>query len=513
METDAGAAEAQAPPKGAETKRRTGLRRPAVAVLAGAAVLVAGVAGALTFVAGGGAEGPPPTPGPVGRAMAAVGAVGAGVPASAGDLTALIGDRERWLRKNPGDDSSWAVLGSAYLERGRSRADSADYPRAERALRRSLAARPGASGNLDALVGLAALAQARGDYRGAKKWGETVRAKSPRRWTAYPVLIDAYGRLGDQKAATAAVEKLRGLRSGARVQQLAAQVYRDRGWREDAAATLSDATARAGAPAERVAGLHRLGELAWERGEPEVALRYYESALHTDRGHAGARAGQARALAALGRPGDAEREYRAVLAAAPGAGYALEYGELLESLGRVAEAREQYVLVRAHVALEQRRGVGPDELLLGLLDADHGDPEAAVRRLSAEWKRHPGAEVADALGWALHRDGDGKTALKWARKATDQGVRSALYLYHLGAIERGLGEYGAARRHLEEALRVNPGFSPLLAARAREALNALGEPPSGGPRDVYGDRATGARPVPGAVARKVPGAAKPGGGR
>ncbi|HET6857150.1 MAG TPA: tetratricopeptide repeat protein, partial [Streptomyces sp.] len=478
---------------GAGTKRRA-----AVAAVVGAAVLVAGAAGLFSFMAGDGDDGPPPAPGPVGRAMAAAGSVGAGVPASAGDLTALIGDREKWLRENPGDDHSWAVLGSAYLERGRSRADSADYPRAERALRRSLAARPAAGGNLDALVGLAALAQARGDFRGAKKWGETVRAKSPKRWTAYPVLIDAYGRLGDRKAAVEAVETLQELRSGARVQQLAAQVYRDRGWREDAAATLSDATARSGAPAERVAGLHQLGELAWERGEPEVALRYYESALRTERGHAGARAGLARSLAALGRPGDAEREYRAVLAATPRAAYALEYGELLESLGRGSEAREQYVLVRAHVALEERRGVGPDAVLLGLLDADHGDAGAAVRRLSAEWKRHPGAEVADALGWALHRDGDGEAALKWARKATDQGVRSALFLYHLGAIERGLGAYGAARRHLEEAVRVNPGFSPLLGARAREALAALGEPPVGGPSDVYGAVRTGARPVPGA---------------
>ncbi len=115
-----------------ETEEQVKRRRLPVAVLAGAAVLVAGAAGVF---ASGVLDGAPPVPGPVGRAAAAVEAVGAGVPASPSDLTALIGDRETWLREHPGDDRSWAVLGSAYLERGRWTADPADFPRAEMALR------------------------------------------------------------------------------------------------------------------------------------------------------------------------------------------------------------------------------------------------------------------------------------------------------------------------------------------------------------------------------------------
>ncbi|NUK55711.1 hypothetical protein HRW14_36875, partial [Streptomyces lunaelactis] len=126
-------------------------------------------------------------------------------------------------------------------------------------------------------------------------------------------------------------------------------------------------------------------------------------------------------------------------------------------------------------------------VVLGLFEADHGDPEAAVRRLKGEWdKKHRSMSVADALGWALYRAGRPKEALPYAKRATDQGLRSALFAYHRGEIERSLAQYGPARRHLEEALRTNPYFSPLLARVARETLAALGEPEGGGPRKVTG---------------------------
>jgi hypothetical protein len=56
-------------------------------------------------------------------------------------------------------------------------------------------------------------------------------------------------------------------------------------------------------------------------------------------------------------------------------------------------------------------------------------------------------------------------------------VRSALYAYHLGMIERELEQPAPARRHLQEALRINPYFSPSRVRVAREALAALGDVP------------------------------------
>ncbi|MFJ7158051.1 tetratricopeptide repeat protein [Streptomyces sp. NPDC101118] len=414
------------------------------------------------------------------RAMAAV---GMGAPAAAADLGTLITDREGWLRAHPRDDGSWAVLGTAYLEQARRTADSGDFPRAEQALKRSLELRPAGKGNLEAMVGMGALANARRDFATGKRWGELVRAQSPGRWTAYPVLVDAYSGIGDYKAAEKAMEKLVSLRPGLAAYLRAAQVYRDRGWREDAMAAMEQASGAAKTPAEKAYVLYRTGELFWERGETAEALSRYEAALRTDPAQARALGGRARVLAALGRTGEAVADYRKALEKVPEAGFALELGELLESSGQREEAAEPYAVLRGLVAREAAHGVN-ETVTLGLFEADHGDPAAAVRVLRAEWGRAKSVQVADALGWALHRTGDDAAALEYATKATDPGLRSAEFAYHRAEIERALGDEAAARRHLQEALRTNPVFSPVRAPLAKSALEAIGQPAAGGPEHV-----------------------------
>jgi tetratricopeptide (TPR) repeat protein len=174
--------------------------------------------------------------------------------------------------------------------------------------------------------------------------------------------------------------------------------------------------------------------------------------------------------------------YRAVLARLPLPEYVLEAGELYQSLGLDGDARIQYDLLRTRTWVNA-------EAVLGLFEADHGDPGAAVRRLRAEWARgHRSVQVADALGWALYRSGEPREALEYAKRATEEGLRSALFAYHRGEIERAVEEYGPARRHLAEALRINPDFSPLLAPKARAAVAELGDPPDELPEELRAER-------------------------
>ncbi|MEU4348756.1 hypothetical protein [Streptomyces sp. NPDC023838] len=493
-------------PPPARTARRT---------MIGAAVAVLLTAGVLVVLpqtrTGGGHDAPPPAPGPVARALTAV---GAGAPAAAADLTALIADRRAWVRRHPSDDASWAVLGSAYVGRGLRSADSSYYPRAEWALRRSLAVRPAARGNAEAQIGLAALANARHDYAGARAAAEQVRRREPKRWTVYPVLIDAYGGLGDLKGASKAVEQLLDLRGGSVALAQAGAVYRERGWREDAAAALTEAAAYATTPVQKADCLRQLGDLAWDRGEPAEALAQHAAALRTDPEAHAALAGKARAELALGRTGAARHDYAAAIARLPRPEYLLELGELYESLRLKVDARAQYARLRARAASDDGHGVS-DALVLGRFEADHGAPDSAVDRLRAEWRRAPSAAVADALGWALYRAREPEEGLAFAKKAAEKGGRSALFSYHRGVLEREMGQQGAARRDLEEALRTNPYFSPLLVPKARKVLEGLGEPAEGGPKDVYGsasdstswgsDSGSGSESTP----RKATGAAAP----
>ncbi|WP_432055131.1 tetratricopeptide repeat protein [Streptomyces sp. bgisy022] len=454
-------------PSGGPARRRRGVL---LASVAGCAVL----GGVLALLPWGRGPERPPEPEPWARARAAV---TAGVPAALPDLDALLEEHRRRVRDDPRDAVSWAVLGAARVERGRRLADPASYSRAEEALRTSLKVRP--EGNAPALRGLAALANARGDHGRARAWGEAARKLEPGRWTSYPPLIEACAGLGDHKAVGPLLERLVELRKGPVVKARKAAVYRDRGWREDAAAQIADAAAGASGPAERAAYLERAGQLAWERGERESALAHFRAAVRTDPDQRAALAGEARALTALGRTTEALSAHRIALEKQPLPEYALELGELYASLGMEQAAGVQYDLVRELVRKAAAHGVAGD-LVLGRLEADHGDAGAAVRRLRAEYRRRPSAAVADALGWALHREGRHAEALRYAVRATEGehggGARVALHVFHRGMIERALERPGPARRHLREALRINPWFSPLRVPEAKAALARLGEP-------------------------------------
>ncbi|MFD3824443.1 tetratricopeptide repeat protein [Streptomyces sp. NPDC058625] len=478
---------------GNETRGRAGHGRRVRwrSAAAGCAVL----GGVLVLLPWGHRADGPPEPALGARARAAV---AGGVPASLPDLEVLVEERERLLKERPKDAESWAVLGAALVEQGRRLADPARYSRAERALRTSLKVRP--RGNAGALRALAALANARGDHSAALGWGERALKLEPKRWTTYPPLIEAYAGLGDGEAAGRMLDRLKALRSGPAVMARAAAVYRDKGWREDAAAQLADAVAASGEPAERASYLERAGQLAWERGDREDALRHFQEAVRVDPDQRAAQAGQGRALASLGRNAEALSAYRTALARRPLPEYALELGELYESLGLRQAARVHYDLLRSLVRKAAAHGADGN-LVLGRFEADHGDPRAAVRRLRTAWERRPSTAVADALGWALHRSGRSGEALEFAVRATEGthggGVRSALYAFHRGMIELELGREGSplpersrelgggpARRHLREALSINPYFSPLRVPEAKAALERLGEPPvEDGPPD------------------------------
>jgi hypothetical protein len=83
---------------------------------------------------------------------------------------------------------------------------------------------------------------------------------------------------------------------------------------------------------------------------------------------------------------DALRDLQTLVNRLPLPGYLTEYGEMLTSAGRPAEAARQYVVARTWVRLARTSGVATD-LETALFAADHGDKAEALRAARAEWAR------------------------------------------------------------------------------------------------------------------------------
>jgi len=391
--------------------------------------------------------------------------------ASGASLEDLIGSLQTRLEATPEDYVSWATLGLAYVQQARISVDPAYYPRAEGALERSLDI--DTADNFIAYAGLSALASARHDFAVAKEHAETGLEINPYSSLLYGALSDAEIQLGNYDAAFDAVQKMINLSPDTSSLSRASYTWELRGNLDRAGQLMQRALDDAPNPEDRAFALFQLGELDFNAGDPNAALEHYLGALSASPDNPAALAGQARALAALGQTEAALDTYATLVQRAPEPTYLLEYGELLESLGRTSEAEAQYEIFTVTQQLFAANGVRPDAVL-ALFHADHGDPEVALAAAEEALADNPFLTVHDAYAWALHRNGRNEEALTAVDRALSLGYRNARIHYHAGMISLALGDEERARTELTRALEINPHFNPLEAEAARSTLATLG---------------------------------------
>jgi tetratricopeptide (TPR) repeat protein len=430
-----------------------------------AAGLAAALAAGLTLGAAviNGQSGPPPASDPVPAA--------AFEQLSATSLAAGIGQLQQHLRAQPRDATGWATLGLSYVEQARLTADPAYYPKAAAALAEALRVRP--ADNDSAHAGLGALAAARHDFGTALREADRALAINPFGARALAVRIDALVELGRYPAAMAAARHADSIAPGIPVFTRLAYVNELYGRPAEAHRVLELALTSADDPGDLAYVHAQLGELAWSQGQLSRAGGEFAAALRADPGYLAALEGRARVRAAAGDVTGALQDLQTVVNRLPLPGYLTEYGELLTSAGKSAEAAQQYAVARTWVRLARASGVATD-LETALFAADHGDKAEALRAARAEWARRHSVHVADALAWALHVNGKDAEALRYAKLANGLGYRNALFRYHQGMIEKALGRAGDARRDLAAALHLNPHFSARYAPLAKAALTSLG---------------------------------------
>ncbi|MEV0847264.1 tetratricopeptide repeat protein [Streptomyces sp. NPDC049954] len=439
--------------------RRRPLLSAAVATVLGVGLFAAGGIGLAPWSASHGDDG-------AASSSEAAGAPPAADPAAAGGVTAL----QRRLRANPRDSLALGSLGLAYVQQARTSGDPTYYPKAETALKKSLALEK--KDNYTALGGMAALEAARHHFTRALDWARRATAVNPYNATLQGTLADAYTQLGRYAEAADATQRMVDLKPGTPSFARASYAAELRGDTTAARADMRRALKAAAGPEDRAFARYYLSELAFNSGDAATALTEAEAGLRAAPSYTALLQAKARAEAALGHDRAALTDLRRAVERLPLPEYVLQLGELHASLGHREEAGRQYEVFRAEQRVFAANGVTLDSDA-ALYEADHGTPARAVRIARQGLASRPFLDSHDALAWALHAAGRDREALAEADLALSLGTRNALFHYHRALIHRSLGHRAEARADLDRALAINPHFHPLHAAEARKALTAL----------------------------------------
>ena len=397
--------------------------------------------------------------------------------ASAADNTLRF--LENRIKSDPEDFSAHNKLAGLYLQKLRETGDVAFLELAFRSARASLDSVPEAANS----GGLAALVQAEfAAHEFAAARDHAVRLTELEPGKSYPqgMLGDALLELGEYDRAAAAYKKMAQIDKGispnsemklARLAQLKGD---NAGAQKHFTAALTLILNLTAPPRETVAWLRwQLGETAFSVGEYETAEKHYLDALVTFPDYYRAIASLGRVRAARGDSPGAIEQYEKVVRILPDPTYIVALGDLYKLTGRDEDAKRQYELVEKIGHLSELNGALYNRQL-ALFYADHDiKTEDAYRLAAKEYETRRDIYGADALAWTALKAGKLTEAQAAMKDASRLGTKDARLFYRAGMIEKAAGNNVRAADYLQKALKLNPAFDPLQAAKARAALEEL----------------------------------------
>jgi tetratricopeptide (TPR) repeat protein len=367
------------------------------------------------------------------------------------------------------DRSRLALL---YSQRARATGSEADYARAERQARLSLALRTDRNASTYSVLVNALLA--RHDFTGALEAARILVKAEPDDPAHRAVLAETLLELGHYDEARAEFEALESHTSRLPVAARLMRWYEITGHLARAAAVARYAMVLADSanlPADQRAWFAlRLGELRLKAGAIAQGDSIFRVGLSMVPGDHRLLAARARA-AALRRDWPAVIEFGGqTIATQLDPGTLGLMSDAYAAMGDSAQA-ESFAAAMATSALEQP---GPIHRVWGLFLLDRGRQATTVlARARKELESRLDVYGFDLEAWALHALGRDEDAWASMSKALAQGTEDAQLWYHAGVIRESLGDERGAVEWLDRALALNPRFHHLNAAHARALRDSL----------------------------------------
>lgn len=375
------------------------------------------------------------------------------------------------LEAEPEGTVAQTLLAGTYLQKIRETGDPTFYGKASELLDDVLARAPR---DVGALTERGTLRLSRHDFDGGLADGRRALALEPDLVKPLGVVVDGLVELGRYRAAERVLQRYLDRRPGLSSYTRASYFLELHGDLRGATRALELAAAAGGGTAENTAYVQSLlGHVWFVRGDLDRAGGAYRQALARFPGFNAAVSGLTQVRAARGDLRGALALIDPVADDGGGPRELVLAAQIERALGLVADARRHERAALEAERFEETQGVdvGADR---AVLEAQFGSRSDAVRLGREAWRHAPSVRTADALGWALTRNGRPEEGLRFARRALRLGSADPVWLYHAGIAAKQAGRPVEARELLTRSLARNPDFSPLLAPRARRALGALG---------------------------------------
>lgn len=378
---------------------------------------------------------------------------------------------QQFIKENPGSPAAYSQLGAAYLQLVRETGDPSYYGKAEGVFKEALKLD---AQNVEAMTGMGELSLARHTFADALEWGRKALALTPQRAQIMGIIGDALTELGRYDEAVAAVQQMVDTRPDLASYSRVAYMRELHGDTAGAIDAMSRAVEAGGPVAENTAWVTvQLGNLYLNSGDLDRAELEYQRALVGLPNYAYATAGLGRVAAARGEIEQAIGSMQAASQVLPLPEFVIALGDLYERTGQEQQAADQRALVQAMQQLNAASGVDVD-MELSLFNVDHDQNLAeALGHARAAYERRPSIYGADALSWALFKNGQLDEARALSDAALGLGTRDGLLHYHAGRIAEAQGASAVAQGHYEQALAINPHFSIRYSQDAQERLARL----------------------------------------
>lgn len=394
-----------------------------------------------------------------------------GLAGAPSDTDAQIAAYQKLASSTPDNLHAQNTLAGAYIQKMRETTDFAYIDRASRIIDRVLSIEPG---DYEALRLRSEIALERHQFAQVAELSRQMIEITPDDAWNWGTLGDALMELGQYDGAAEAYQKMVSLRPNQSSYNRASYYRWVMGDAEGAIAIMQQAIAAgSGSPENTAWCLVDLGNMFFKTGRLGQAMDAYKAALRTFSGYYPAYAGLGRVQEAQGSFENAIDSFKHAQAAVPMPEYAAALAELYGHSGKKDDALRQTELIDV-VDKMARANNEKTNRNLALVFADQGrNLDHALELAKAELKVRGDVYTFDALAWTLFKKGKLAEAAEAARKALQFGTPEPAFYYHAGMIANALGNKLEARKHLEQAIALNPRFDPRQSEIAAAALRAI----------------------------------------